>query len=311
MKSRFQGAWVELFFKEPPREHFEWARLWPIACVYDEDGELTYVNQSYLIASGIIDLAREKPEEWKKIVWEYRYNNFSLIENVKYLAKEKVTINWIETSRLFDVIYDHETIEKIHKNYSVLDEKWWYKDIFRMKLTGKYYLWKTLENKKFKWNIRSAIEVYKDHPLITKKVENVRAMELDHLSSRSFWFWDTIEKFKRVCDFVLKWWSSEEMFQELKKISAFWDVFIDEWLYLTRWFDGVNHYANKQFLLNSTFMNHDEIVQAFNDWNFAKKLYWSTEKDVKVYLESLEKQPNWHYNGTFFPIIFENLFVQI
>ncbi|MDD2487103.1 MAG: hypothetical protein PHS92_01940 [Candidatus Gracilibacteria bacterium] len=328
VQSRYQATGTELFFQDPPREGYEGMRSGPVACVYDlkmnngkpvldkQGGnvlELSYANNAYLIATGLSDFINENPREWVKIIGEERNSmNFTLLENVKYLANEQIFVPELgfECSKLYLIIYDFETIRRINDNYKDLDTKGGYSNIYEMKLTrkdgkvgtGRFYLWHTLNNSNFKGNIRSAIEVNRNHPLITKMVEKNRGLDLNEMKARSFGFLKTIELFKNACNIILKGQVDGE-FDKLLRSAVLGDVFINESNYLIRGFDGKNHYANKPFLKNSCFNSVDEIEQAITDEVFAKKLYGKTEDEVREFLESLERQKNQHYNNIFSPII--------
>ncbi len=315
VKSRFQASCTELFFREAPRDTYEWTRPWPIACVYEKDElsddkrRLAYVNNAYIQATWLMNLVDNEPDKWRNIIWDERYFNKSLSmqDHVKYLANDKILVkeladpkypNWRMVSKLFLLIYSSDTIKRIFKRYWELWTKWWYEEVFQMKLTWKYYLWKTLENNKFSWNIRSAIEVTRDHPII-KRIEEEKKWNIKNVVVNPFGFFETIDKFRKTCNIVLKW-KVDNQFNELMQYAVFGDTFIDESFYATRWYDWHNYYINREYVKDSPFRNAYEIETTIWDGRFTQLYYGKWEGNMtKNYLHMLLKESWWHFNETF------------
>ncbi|MDD2487278.1 MAG: hypothetical protein PHS92_02830 [Candidatus Gracilibacteria bacterium] len=340
VKSRFQASCTDLFFREPPRDGCEGARQGPIACIYsqrsdlngrpvtDKDNkpvlDLSFVNNSYITATGIIDFIEREPEKWRQCIGDFRYNNkkLTLADHIKFLANETKLIKeladennpeGVHVSKLYLLIYDAETIRRIYNNYKKLDTDGGYEDVFEMKLTrvngvkgtGKFFLWKTLKHDRFLGNIRSAIEVKKGHILIERLRDERRGIVKSVLCN-DFGFYKTIEDFRRNCDVLLKG-RFDNQFNELKQFAAFGDTFINESFYATRGFDGLNHYINKQYVINSPFTSAGQIEHALNNRTFNDIYFGKGSNDItKSHLDSLLKESGGHYNEKFTPVIDKN-----
>jgi len=219
-----------------------------------------------------------------KLAWE------TLV--IKELASEDYP-QWRPVSKLYLAIYSLETIKKIFEYLDKLKKEWWYTAIFTMNNTWKSFLWRTLNNTHFDWNIRTAVEVsvknnqIKDYsaiddPLI-KVLENEKNWTNIVRHCNKFWFHETVSKFKKLCDVIVKW-KVDNQLEEVLKFAVMWDTFFDEWYYWIKWWDWENLYINKQFILSSPYESYNEVEMAlrwrrFND-EIIQAEYMSAQGEI-------------------------------
>lgn len=128
--------------------------------VWNKEDYIEYVNLWYIKATWLDKLTKK---DWIEQVWEANAD-LDITKKIKILSEEKIMHpKFWKISKLYNLIYDEETLEVVLNHIWTLEEEWsWYKDrIFKMKITWKSLMWNSKNNDLSGWSVRTWVDVTK------------------------------------------------------------------------------------------------------------------------------------------------------